>query len=307
MADRVVVVGSVNMDMVVRLPRLPEAGETVAGTGFAMIPGGKGANQAVAAARSGAATAIVGRVGNDEFGRRLRRGLDGDGVDVSRLRGDPQSPTGIAVVHVDERGENAIVVVPGANGRTEAHDAAGAFVGAGICLLQGEIPAEALLGAARLAREAGCAVFLDPAPPEAVPEAIWPLCALVLPNASEAAALTGIAVADAASAQAAGAALVARGARAALVKLGAAGAVLVTASGATPVAAFPVEAIDTTAAGDCMAGALAAARVGGASLPEAAEFAAAAAALSVTRAGAQPSLPMREETLRFLRGRRGAV
>jgi ribokinase len=307
MADRVVVVGSVNMDMVVRLPRLPVAGETLAGSSFAMIPGGKGANQAVAAARSGAPTAIVGRVGNDELGRRLRRGLDGDGVDVTRLRTDPEVATGVAVVQVDDRGENAIVVVAGANGRAQGDDAAGAFAGAGVCLLQGEIPGQVLLGAARLAREAGCAVFLDPAPPDGLPAEIWPLCALVLPNAREAEALTGIAVTDAASAQAAGQALLAKGARAALVKMGAAGAVLVTATATTPVAAFAVEPVDTTAAGDCMAGALAAARVGGASLAEAAEFGAAAAALSVTRAGAQPSLPTREETLRFLRGRRGAM
>jgi ribokinase len=301
---QVVVVGSLNLDLVVRAPRLPARGETLAGRGLVMVPGGKGANQAVAAARCGAATALVGRLGNDEFGRRLRRSLDGEGVDVSRLRSDPEAPTGIAVVHVDDQGDNAIVAVPGANGRVGADDAAGAFAGAAVCLLQGEIPAAANLGAARLAREAGCAVYLDPAPAAAIPPEIWPLCALVLPNASEAAALTGIAVTDADSAAAAGQALLARGARAAIVKLGAAGAVLVTSAGVTRVPAFPVEAVDTTAAGDCFAGALAAARVGGAALPEAAEFAAAAAALSVTRPGAQPSLPTREETLRFLRGRR---
>ncbi len=307
MANRVVVVGSVNMDLVIRVPRMPATGETLAGTGFTTVPGGKGANQAVAAARSGAPTTFVGRVGNDAFGRRLRRSLDGDGVDVMRLRTDPEQPTGIAIVTVDGHGENAIVVVAGANGRTDAQDAAGAIASAGICLLQGEIPAAAVLGAARLARAAGCAVFLDPAPPDDLPRAIWPLCALMLPNAREAEALTGIAVTDAPSAKAAGDALVARGARAALVKMGHAGAVLVTPSGATSVAAFEVEAIDTTAAGDCMAGALAAARAGGASLAEAAEFGAAAAAVCVTRAGAQPSLPTREETLRFLRGRRGAI
>jgi ribokinase len=305
-AAQVVVVGSLNMDLVVRVPRLPVAGETVAGHSVAMVPGGKGGNQAVAAARSGAATVMVGRLGGDEMGRRLRRGLDGEGIDVTRLRTDADAATGMAVVHVDDRGENAIVVVAGANGHVAPGDAAGAFAGAAVCLLQGEIPAAAMLDAARLAREAGCAVYLDPAPPAGVPPEIWPLCTLVLPNAGEAEALSGIPVTDPTSAAAAGRALLAKGARGAIVKLGEHGAVLVTPSGATPFPAFAVEPVDTTAAGDCFAGALAAARAGGVGMNEAIEFAAAAAALSVTRPGAQPSLPLREETLRFLRGRRGA-
>jgi len=295
------------MDMVVRVPRLPAAGETIAGGAFAVIPGGKGANQAVASARSGAPTRMVGRVGADEHGRRLWRDLDAEGIDVTRLRTDPEAATGVALISVGPAGENTIIVVAGANGRVQPGDAAGAFAGAGICLLQGEIPADAVFGAARLAREAGCAVYLDPAPPGGLPDAVWPLVTLALPNALEAGVLTGIAVTDAESAAAAGRSLMARGAGSAIVKLGARGAVLVTPAGVTPIPVFPVQAQDTTAAGDCFAGALAAARADGAEVLEAATFASGAAALSATRPGAQPSLPTREETLAFLRGRRGGV
>jgi ribokinase len=301
-SGRVVVVGSVNMDVVVRVPHLPSPGQTLAGHGWTLVPGGKGANQAVAAARLGADTAFVGCVGDDDFGARLRAALAQDGVDLSRLRVADGVATGVAVVMVDDRGENAIAVVAGANARVTAADAAPAVSGAAICLLQCEIPPAAVVGSAALARAAGARVWLDPAPPVSLPDEIWPLCDLVLPNAQEAEALTGIRVGDEAGAVAAGRALLQRGAGAAIVKRGAAGAVLVTPTEVVAVPAHAVATVDTTAAGDCFAGALAAASARGDDLVAAMRFASAAAALSTTRTGAQSSLPHRSEVERFLLG-----
>ena len=300
--------GSVNVDLVVRAQRLPVAGETLAGQEFRAVLGGKGANQAVGAARLGAPglppARMIGLVGEDAFGVFARERLVALGVDVRDMSTAQGVSTGVALIHIDAAGENAITIVAGANGRVDAavFDAAAARAGLPtILLLQGEIPLEASLHAARRVRAAGGLVLFDPAPPQPTDRlaALLAETDVALPNAHEAAALTGIIVADDASARAAAAALLALGARAAIVKRGAAGAWLLGRLGGRRhderVHAIPVATVDTVAAGDCFAGALAAALQDRLDLATAALFATRAAAISVTRAGAADSMPARSE------------
>ncbi|MDR7436940.1 MAG: ribokinase [Armatimonadota bacterium] len=303
---RIAVVGSANMDLVVTAPRLPQVGETVIGGTFATFPGGKGANQAVAAARLGASVAMVGRVGADAFGRALRDGLAAEGVDVRHLREDPQASTGVALITVDQAGRNTIVVASGANMRVSADDVEAArdvLAASQVVLLQLEVPVPVVLHAARLASEAGCRVILDPAPAPAdpLPESLYRLLTVINPNEVEARALTGVDPADADGARRAADTLLARGCRAAVIKLGERGS-YVAAEGVRELApAVPVQAVDTTAAGDAFAAALAVALAEGRDLRGAVRFATVAAAVSVTRAGAQPSMPRREEVLALAR------
>ena len=297
-ARPVLVIGSLNMDLVVRCARLPAQGETVSGHGFATLPGGKGANQAVAAARAGARVTMLGAVGTDEFGTKMRAGLAAEGIDLTHLASVP-GPSGIALIAVDDAGANQIVVAPGANAAVQpaAIDRALAAMEPGILLLQHEIPLEVVAHAARAGAARGWFVLLNPAPAAPVPAALWPALDLIAPNETEAAALLGAPVTDP---EAAAAALRARGARAALVTLGAAGAVYADAAGSRRIAPVPVHAVDTTGAGDAFLGALAAMLAAGSRIDEALGFAAAAAALSVSRPGAQPSLPTRVEVTEFL-------
>jgi ribokinase len=302
----IVVVGSLNMDLVVRCP-IPRPGQTVAGGDLREVPGGKGANQAVAAARLAAGRCpvrMVGRVGDDAFGDRLVRQLDEDGVDadhVGRLAG---VPSGTAVILVDDGGENAIVVSPGANGRLAPADVPD-LAGAAVVLLQLEVPAETV--AAAIGRARGAWVILDPAPVPAggtLPAALYGVD-LITPNQTEAEALTGVPVASADDAGRAAAVLVDRGAKRVVVKLGAGGcAVSERTDGGrivtTHVPGFAVTAVDTTAAGDSFNGALAVALAEGMGLLEAARFANAAGALAATRPGAQSSLPTRAEVDRLV-------
>ncbi|MDR7402183.1 MAG: ribokinase [Armatimonadota bacterium] len=303
---RIAVVGSANVDLVVTAPRLPQVGETVIGGTFATFPGGKGANQAVAAARLGASVAMVGRVGADAFGRALRDGLAAEGVDVRHLREDPQASTGVALITVDQAGRNTIVVASGANMRVSADDVEAArdvLAASQVVLLQLEVPVPVVLHAARLASEAGCRVILDPAPAPAdpLPESLYRLLTVINPNEVEARALTGVDPADADGARRAADTLLARGCRAAVIKLGERGS-YVAADGVRELApAVPVQAVDTTAAGDAFAAALAVALAEGRDLRGAVRFATVAAAVSVTRAGAQPSMPRREEVLALAR------
>ena len=296
MAD-VLVVGSVNADLVVRAPRLPERGETVVGSGFALHSGGKGANQAVAAARLGGRVAFWGRVGDDAFGRRLRDNLAADGVEVTRLTASPGASTGVALIEVEERsGENRIVLVPGANAQLDAAALDPAFFRGGrVLLVQLEVPLEVVRRAAELARAAGVRVLLDPAPAVPLSPELLSLADWVLPNEHEAQVLTGVAVDDVAAARRAAAALRRAGAARAVVKLGARGAFLDDGEERRLFPGHRVPAVDATAAGDCFAGALAVALVEGKTPGEALEFANRAAALSTTRPGAQDSLPRREE------------
>ena len=281
----IAVVGSINLDLVVSVERHPAPGETVVGGDCRQLPGGKGANQAVAAARLGSAVAMVGRVGNDTSGAWLRGALAGERVDVTHVREDRNATTGMAMIAVDERGENTIVVSPGANAHVSPRDvaAAGELVGeADVVLLQHEIPDEAVAAAIAAARGA---VVLNPAPARGL---AGPVDVLV-PNRGELEALAGGGGDPVRLARSVA------GARAVVVTLGADGAVVVEGERVERVAAPRVKAVDTTGAGDAFCGALAQALADGAALVEAARWAVRVAAVSVTRHGAQGGLPWRED------------
>lgn len=299
---RLTVVGSLNTDLVIRAPALPQPGETVTGGEFATFPGGKGANQAVAAARLGARVAMVGCVGGDDFGRRLIDGLRAEGIDVTHVRVDEGSPSGTALITVDPQGQNTIVVAPGANLRLTPDDVARAEAlvrESAVVLLQLEVPPETVLAAARLASTHGARVVLDPAPAKPVADAMVRLVEVINPNESEARTLTGIPVTDEGAAGRAAAELVRRGARAAVIKLGARGAYVYDGTRGEMVAGIPVQAVDATAAGDAFAAALGVGLAEGMALRDAVRFANAAGALSVTRRGAQPSMPFRADVDAF--------
>lgn len=294
----VCVLGSANMDLVATVERVPQLGETVTGTGFLQLPGGKGANQALAAARAGAEVRMLGAVGDDAFGTSIRQVLDADGVDTSGLRvGD--EPTGTAHILVESGGDNLIVVVPGANGTvrslTDEHRVA--IAGADVLLLQLELPLEVVVAAAVWAREQGRQVVLTPAPVLSLPPALIGAVDLVVPNQHEAARLTGEADPAAASR-----ALLAAGAGAVVVTLGERGCLYADTAAAEPlqVPAPRVEVVDTTAAGDTFVGALVVALADGRHVSDALRWATAAAALSVQRAGASASMPYRLEIDAFL-------
>lgn len=295
MSPSVVVVGSLNLDLVVRVPSQPRPGETVLGGDVARYPGGKGANQAVAAARLGQRVEMVGRVGDDDAGLTLRRALAADGIDVEAVRVTPGAPTGVALITVDEAGENAIVVSPGANARLSGEDvldSAGALGASAAVLLQLEVPLEVVDVAAQAA---GGTVILNPAPAAPLPADLLRHVDVLVPNRSELAALVGRTVANRDEAARAAEAL--DGPGSVVVTLGAEGAVVVSGGRVVPVPAVAVEVVDTTAAGDAFCGALADALVRGADLVEAARWAVRAAAGSVGRAGAQTSMPTRDEVL----------
>lgn len=296
----IVVVGSLNVDAVVRVERFPRPGETVIGASHTLYPGGKGGNQACAAARLGGAVEMVGQVGGDAHAAWLRDHLVRDGVDVTAVARDEAVSSGVATIQIDASGQNQIVIVPGANGTLSPErlrsTAADVMAGASIVLLQLEIPLDTVIEAAIAARRAGAVVILDPAPARAIPDALLAACDYVTPNELELAMLVGASHDGSLDAVAGAHALLARGARNVVVKLGAAGAVLVRRDhDTTPFPSFAVDAVDTTAAGDCWNGAFAVALAEGSSADRAGRFACAAAAISVTRAGAQPSLPTRAE------------
>jgi ribokinase len=301
-AKPVLVIGSLNMDLVVQCEHLPQRGQTIMGGEFFTAPGGKGANQAVAAARLGAQVSMAGCVGRNAFGDTLVAGLRDAGVQTNNvIRVDSQ--TGIALITVDAAGANTIVVASGANMDCDAalvDQALGNAAGPGILLLQHEIPPEANARAIHAAHHAGWFVMLNPAPARPIPADLLPLIDLVTPNETEAATIAARRIANCSDALAAARSLLASGARAVLVTLGADGAIYCDASSAWHCPAVPVQAVDTTAAGDAYVGALAAALAEPKPLRESLGFAAAAAALAVTRLGAQPSLPSREELATFI-------
>lgn len=286
-----------NMDLVVRAERIPAPGETVLGGECVQAPGGKGANQAVAAARLGADCAMVACVGDDAFGTVLKAGLVREGINVDHVRTAAGTASGAALIVVDGAGCNAICVAPGANRLLSPQDvrrAEDVVRAADALLVQFETPMETVAEAVRLAKSAGVRVFVNPAPAAHAPDVV--LSADVLtPNASEAAAMSGVEVGDPASAIMAARRLLEGGARAVAVTLGEAGCVWVDAGSALHVPAFQVPVVDTTAAGDAFAAALAVAAVRGDDTPAALRYACAAGALTCTRAGAQPSLPKPKE------------
>ena len=299
----IIVVGSLNMDLIVRAPRLPQPGETIAGHEFSTASGGKGANQAVAAARLGARVAMVGRVGADDFGRALRAALQHDGVDTQCVIEDPGTATGVAMIAVEDHGQNMIVIAPGANGRVMPEDidrARPAIAKARIMLVQLEIPPETARHALHVARQAGVRTVFNPAPAQALPDDLWPLVDVVVPNETEAEQLTGMATPDADGAERAARELHRRGAGTVVVTLGSRGALALVDGRARLVPAFHVAAVDATAAGDAFVAALAVGLARGAQLDLALREASAAGALATTKLGAQPSLPTRAELECFL-------
>ncbi|MEU6578099.1 ribokinase [Streptomyces sp. NPDC046805] len=290
----VLVVGSMTADVTAFSRRLPQPGETVLGDDFTLVLGGKGANQAVAAARAGAPTWMVGCVGQDLFRDLVLDGLRAHGVQTSEVRTVPDR-TGVAHIRVDASGENDIVITPLANAAltpdmvdasiTETRDRTR------VMLLQLEVPAEVTRHAARAGADAGFTVVLDPAPAQPLPDDIWAYVDIVTPNESEAGALTGITVDGPKSAERAGRWFLDRGVSHALITLGGAGAVSVTADAVRHFPAFPVTPVDTTAAGDAFTGALGAALAAGLDTDAAVRNGMAAGALATTRPGASPSLP----------------
>ncbi|MFM0473821.1 ribokinase [Paraburkholderia strydomiana] len=292
---RVAVVGSLNMDLVARAPRLPHPGETLAGRTFAQVAGGKGGNQAVAAARLGAQVSMLGCVGADANGAQLRAGLEAEGIDCAAVETGREA-TGVALIVVDDASQNAIVIVAGSNGEVTPetiarHEAVLAAADVVICQL--ETPLDTVQAALATARRLGKTVILNPAPATGPLPAEWlPLINYLIPNELEAATLTGLPVGSPEEAATAAAVLRAAGARNVLVTLGPRG-VQAALEGAAPALydAPKVKAVDTTAAGDTFIGGFAAQLAQGASVDAAIRFAQRAAALSVTRAGAQPSIP----------------
>lgn len=299
---KIVVVGSLNMDIVAVASRLPLAGETIAGIQYINEPGGKGANQAYAAAKLGGDVAMLGRVGTDDHGKHMRANLEAVGCDVGALQ-TIDGNSGVAVIFVAQSGQNSIVVVPGANQRylPSAFQAdARSLVGARVVLLQLETPMETVIAAAHEAKSLGASVILDPAPaPTHLPLELLRNVDILTPNETEAAQLVGAPVTTLSLAQARdiGRQLQSLGPKIVIMKLGAQGCLLVDRDSVTTIPAPVVQPVDTTAAGDVFNGALAVAYSEGASLADACRFATRAAALSVTRLGAQRSMPARSEVM----------
>ncbi len=300
---RIVVVGSSNTDLVIRLDRLPRPGETLLGGEFMTAAGGKGANQAVGAARAGGEVAFVGRMGRDSFGDQAVAALARDGIDVEYVARDGRAASGAALIFVARGGGNMIAVAAGANGRLSAADvrrARGTFEDAAVLILQLETPLETVEAAVALATQTGTRVILNPAPARPLPDRLLARVSILTPNESEAGLLTGIKVTSDATAARAADRLRSRGVPIVIVTLGARGAFVAGGGFRQRIPGFAVKAVDTTAAGDVFNGVLAVALAEGRPLDSAIRFANAAAALSVTRPGAQPSAPTRREIDRFL-------
>lgn len=293
----IVVVGGANTDYLIRGPRLPQRGETVQGNEFQQAPGGKGANQAVAAARLGARVAFVGRVGSDERAAQVLARLNEEKVDTGYVTRDNAAFTGVALVMVEESGEKLIMAAPGANRRLHVADvqrAAEAITHAKIVVTQLETSLEITQAVAQIAHRAGVRLILDPSPPVPLPDDLVQRIAVIKPNSKEAQALTGIDVQDRASARKAAEKLLQRGVGAVAVQAGEEGTLLLWRDGERFMPKVPVKSIDATGAGDAFVAALAVALAEGQSLEEAGPFANAAAALATTVLGAQASLPRRE-------------
>ncbi|MBI5303346.1 MAG: ribokinase [Chloroflexi bacterium] len=293
----IVVVGSANTDMVLRCDRLPRAGETVLGGDFTMAQGGKGANQAVAVARLGMPITFVTRLGRDTMGNRAEASYLNEGIQCDYISRDDTAASGVALIMVDASGENLIGVAPGANGTLAPEhiaQAESAMRAANVLLVQLEIPLDTVRAAVQLACKWNTRVILNPAPARDLPSDLI-ADVILTPNEHELAQITGIAEAELAAKH-----LIAQGARAVIVTLGERGALLVTAMQARRIPSFPVNVVDTTAAGDAFNGGLAVALARGDDLPDAVRYASAVGALAVTQFGAQPSLPTAAQVAKLL-------
>jgi ribokinase len=305
MAAKIVVVGSTNVDMVVRTERIPRPGETVLGGSFSMVPGGKGANQAVAAARFGGEVTFVARVGSDPFGAEAVSGFQAEGIRTDFVVRDEEDSHGTALILVDQLGENAIAVAPGANARLSPEDVERAEEAIAACdalLLQLEVPLPAVERAAALAKKHGKTVLLNPAPYLAVPESLLAQVDILTPNETEAEMLLGGGEAGMGGIVNTAEELLRRGAGCVIVTLGKEGVFVVTPDAQYHVPGRHVKTVDTTAAGDAFSGALAVCVAEGMEFREAVRYAVCASSISVTRLGAQPSLPRRDEVERELGG-----
>lgn len=298
MSKKILVVGSANTDMVVKASHLPRPSETVLGGTFLMSPGGKGANQAVAAARLGAQVAIVCKTGNDFFGQQSRLVFTNEGIDTSFAFSDAEHPSGVALIIVDDQAENCIAVASGANAHllpADLVDAADAIEQSDIVLMQLEIPMETIKYVASIAHSKGKTVILNPAPAHSLGRSLLQHVDILTPNEIEASMISGIPITDTASAYEAARAICAMGVQIVIITLGSKGALIYTDTFQEEIPVEKVEAVDTTSAGDVFNGALAVALSENQTIPNAVQFACRAAAISVTRIGSQTSAPYREE------------
>jgi ribokinase len=294
----IVVIGSSNTDMVIHTDHIPKPGETILGGKFFMNPGGKGANQAVAAARLGGDVIFIAKTGNDVFGEQAKHGFQKEGIDTRFIGVDPINPSGVALIIVDKKGENSIVVAPGANGMLTVDDLKKSFSEIsrpGFLLMQLEIPLETVQFAADYASRNNIKVILNPAPASTLPDSLFPFIDYITPNEIEAEMLTGVVVNDGASAELAAKVLATKGAKTVIITRGEEGALLLRENKFYHIPVVKVNPVDTTAAGDVFNGAIAVSLCEGDDIQAAVAFACRAAAISVTRLGAQSSAPYRNE------------
>ena len=299
----ILVFGSINLDLTTYVPHLPALGETLRGHSFITVPGGKGANQAVAAARLGAPTKFFGRIGNDAFGREVMPIVQKEGVDMSGLMVDNKHGTGLAVISVDDKADNAIVIVSGANMALDASDAERCiheFNQAKLVMLQLEVPLEASLKVAKTAHDKGVRVIWDPAPALELPAKAYLFADYMTPNEVETSMLVGFQPKSIEEAKKAAGILRQRGVKAAIIKMGVLGAYYESATESGFMPSFIVDAVDTVAAGDAFNGGLAAALLEGKELKEAVRWGSAAGAIATTKPGAMPSMPYRNELEKLL-------
>lgn len=304
-AKHIVVVGSSNMDLVAKAPRIPVTGETLTGTDFFMVPGGKGANQAVAAAKLGAEVIFVAKLGKDVFASKSLENFKSVNINTKHIEQIDGVPSGIAIIAIDDNGKNIIIVVPGANSKLTPADvdkAESDIANAAVVVAQVEVPIETVEQAANLANKNNVPFILDPAPARPLSDELLSMIDIIKPNETEAEIITGIKVTDETSAAGAADVLLAKGVKTVIITLGEKGLMLATKNSKEMIPGNRVEAVDSTAAGDAFTGSLAYGLANGNSIKDAAIYASVVAAISVTRYGAQPSMPTKKEVDAFIAG-----